>query len=72
MPLLFTHVQPLNTAAARRLPFQHSNWMKKTRTSQRLRPSPEPPKRSYKLALWSLVVTFLILAVKLLPYIERW
>ena len=42
------------------------------RTKKRVGPKSEPPKRSYTLALWSLVVTLLILALKLLPYIERW
>lgn len=46
--------------------------MKKPHTSQRFRPKSAPPKRSYKLALWSLIVTLLILALKVLPYMERW
>ena len=29
-------------------------------------------KRPIKLALWSLVVTLLILALMMLPYVERW
>ena len=36
------------------------------------RPAPRLPRRSLKLAHWSLVVTLLILALMLLPYVERW
>ena len=46
--------------------------MKKPRTPSRLGPTSAAPKRSYKLALWSLIVTLLILALKVLPYMERW
>lgn len=46
--------------------------MKNPRTPQRMGSKSAPPKRSYKLALWSLIVTLLILALKVLPYMERW
>ncbi len=46
--------------------------MKKPRLTQRHGPKHLPPKRSYSLALWSLVVTLLILGLKVLPYMERW
>jgi hypothetical protein len=32
----------------------------------------KPPRRSLKLAHWSLVVTLLILVLMLLPYVQRW
>jgi len=37
-----------------------------------MRPATRPPRRSLKLAHWSLVVTLLILALMLLPYVPRW
>jgi hypothetical protein len=35
-------------------------------------PPPKRPKRSLKLAIASLVVTLLILALQLIPYAQRW
>ncbi len=35
-------------------------------------PPPQRPKRSLKLAIASLVVTLLILALQLIPYAQRW
>lgn len=46
--------------------------MRKAHIPRRFGRKSERPKRSYKLALWSLVVTLLILALKVLPYTDRW
>lgn len=35
-------------------------------------PRVNPPRRSLKPGYWSLVVTVLILALTLLPYMQRW
>ena len=43
-----------------------------TRPSTAKRPAHRAPRRSLKLAHWSLVVTLLILALMLLPYMQRW
>ncbi len=42
------------------------------RPSPARRSHPKPPRRSLKLAHWSLVVTLLILVLMLLPYVQRW
>jgi hypothetical protein len=42
------------------------------RPSPAKRPASRTPRRSLKLAHWSLVVTLLILALMLLPYVQRW
>ena len=46
--------------------------MRKAHISHRFGRKSERPKPSYKLAVWSLVVTVLILALKVLPYTDRW
>jgi hypothetical protein len=46
--------------------------MTRPRTNKRAGSKSAPPKRSYKLALWTLAVTLLILALKVLPYVDRW
>jgi hypothetical protein len=42
------------------------------RPSPARRSNPKPPRRSLKLAHWSLVVSLLVLVLMLLPYMQRW
>jgi hypothetical protein len=46
--------------------------MQPPRPSKRLASKATPPKRSYKIALWVLAVTLVILILKVLPYTDRW